>query len=173
MRSRPWLRAGSGRRRAYRIYRFTEKQGRLETCLTTRNRRRLVMRLVTRFHIIVPGAALALATLAWTQSFAGGVRGTVFDAGGGAVNEVTLSLTDEAAGTHRSTLSSGDGSYNFSQVVPATYTITAEAPGFKRVERKHVIVATQEFVSLDLKLEVGAVSESIQVTAEVPLIESA
>ena len=118
------------------------------------------------------GAALMLATLSWTQSFLGGIRGTVFDAVGGAVTDVKITLADEASGTHRSTLSSGDGSYNFSQVVPATYTIIAEATGFKRVERKHVIVATQEFVALDLKLEVGAVSESVQVTAEVPLIES-
>src|ERR1700751_5635425 len=107
---------------------------------------------------VILGAALSLDTLSWSQSFLGGVRGTVVDAGGGAVADAKLSITDDASGTQRSTLSSADGSYNFSQVVPATYTITAEAPGFKRVERKHVIVATQEFVSLDLKLELGAVS---------------
>src|SRR6185369_14019430 len=67
---------------------------------------------------------------------------------------------------------SGEGSYSFSQVVPATYTVVAEAPGFKRFERKHVIVATQETVSLDLKMEIGSVSESVQVTEEVPLIDT-
>ena len=50
--------------------------------------------------------------------------------------------------------------------------MVAEAPGFKRFERKHVIVATQETVSLDLKMEIGSVSESVQVTEEVPLIET-
>ncbi len=45
-------------------------------------------------------------------------------------------------------------------------------PGSRRFERKHVIVGTQEFVSLDLKMEVGAVSESVQVTEEIPLIEA-
>ena len=62
--------------------------------------------------------------------------------------------------------------FSFSQVVPATYTVVAEAPGFKRFERKHVIVATQETVSLDLKMEIGSVSESVQVTEEVPLIDT-
>src|ERR1035438_10439618 len=54
----------------------------------------------------------------------------------------------------------------------ATTVYVAEAPGFKRFERKHVIVATQETVSLDLKMEIGSVSESVQVTEEVPLIET-
>ena len=62
--------------------------------------------------------------------------------------------------------------FSFSQVVPATYTVVAEAPGFKKFERKDVIVGTQQSVSLDLKMEIGAVSESIQVTEEVPLIET-
>jgi hypothetical protein len=50
--------------------------------------------------------------------------------------------------------------------------VVAEAPGFKKFERKHVMVATQEFVSLDLKMEIGSVNESVQVTEEIPLIES-
>ena len=121
---------------------------------------------------VILGAAFALATLSWAQSFLGGIRGTITDAAGGAVNDAKISMIDEATGVTRSTLSSGDGGYSFSQVVPATYTLTAEAPGFKKIERKHVIVATQEFVAVDLRLELGAVSESVQVTEEVPLIES-
>ena len=57
-------------------------------------------------------------------------------------------------------------------MVPATYTVVAEAPGFKKFERQHVIVATQETVSLDLTMEIGSVSESVEVTDEIPLIES-
>ena len=117
-------------------------------------------------------AAILLASACWGQSFLGGLRGVVQDPGGGAIADVKVTILDEAAGTTRSTLSSNDGSYSFSQVVPATYTVSAEAPGFKKFVRQRVIVATQEFVGLDLKLEVGAVSESIQVTEEVPLIES-
>ena len=117
-------------------------------------------------------AVLSLAALSWSQSYLGGIRGTITDAAGGAVNDAKISMIDEATGALRSTLSSGDGAYSFSQVVPATYTLTAEAPGFKKIERKHVIVGTQEFVGVDLRLELGAVSESVQVTEEVPLIES-
>jgi hypothetical protein len=109
---------------------------------------------------------------AWCQSYLGGVRGNVFDASGKSIGEAKVTLIDEAGGTQRVTITAAEGGFNFSQVVPATYTLVAEAPGFKKLERKHVPVATQEFVSLDLKMEIGAVSESVQVTAEVPLIES-
>ena len=115
--------------------------------------------------------AVLFAGAAWCQSYLGGVRGTVLDGTGKSIGEVKVTLIDEAGGGQRATISGAEG-FNFSQVIPATYTVVAEAPGFKRFERKHVIVATQEFVSLDLKMEIGSVSESVQVTEEVPLIDT-
>src|SRR3984893_12653027 len=50
---------------------------------------------------------------------------------------------------------------------------TAESPGFKKFERKHVIVATQEFLKVDISMEIGSVSDTVMVTGEVPLIENA
>src|SRR5690348_3794635 len=98
-------------------------------------------------------AVVLTLAAAWSQSYLGGVRGVILDPGGGAIAIAKVSLIDEATGVQRSTVTSGEGAYSFGQVVPATYTITAEAPGFKRFDRKHVIVATQDTVSLDLKLE--------------------
>jgi hypothetical protein len=115
---------------------------------------------------VFSGASLA-------QSYLGGIRGAVLDASGKSIGETKITIADEASGTQRATLSSGEGNYSFSQVVPATYTIFAEAPGFKKFERKHVIVGTQEIIALDLKMEIGSVSESVQVTEEVSLIEAA
>ena len=115
--------------------------------------------------------ALLFAGATWCQSYLGGVRGTVIDGSGKSIGEVKVALIDEAGGGQRATISSAEG-FSFSQVVPATYTVVAEAPGFKRFERKHVIVATQETVSLDLKMEIGSVSESVEVTAEVSLIDT-
>jgi len=107
------------------------------------------------------------------QSYLGGIRGAVLDASGKSIGDTRITIVDEGSGTQRATLSSSEGSYSFSQVVPATYTVIAETPGFKKFERKHVIVGTQEFIALDLKMEIGSVSESVQVTEEVPLIEAA
>jgi hypothetical protein len=118
------------------------------------------------------GVLLFASAPVWAQSYLGGVRGSIIDPGSAAVASAKVSLIDEASGAIRSTLSNSEGAYSFAQVVPAAYTIAVEAPGFKKIDRKHVIVSTQEFISLDLKLEVGAVSESVQVTEEVPLIEA-
>src|ERR1017187_9517563 len=115
--------------------------------------------------------AALLAAASWSQSYLGALRGTVLDGSGKSIGDTKVTLVDEAGGGQRATISTAEG-FNFSQVVPATYTVVAEAPGFKKFERKHVIVATQETVSLDLKMEIGSVSESVQVTEEVPLIET-
>lgn len=132
------------------------------------NHRENPFRLITRL-----GAALLLAaSLVSAQSFQGGVRGTVTDASGGAIASAKVSILDEATGVARSTISSADGQYVFNQVTPATYTVMAESPGFKKFERVGVVVATQQYVTLDLKLEVGQVTESVQVTEEVPLLET-
>jgi len=125
------------------------------------------MKLRTLLTLFVFSGALS------AQSYFGGIRGAVLDASGKSIGDSKITIVDEGSGAQRATLSSGEGSYSFSQVVPATYTIFAEAPGFKKFERKHVIVGTQEIVALDLKMEVGSVSESVQVTEEVSLVEAA
>lgn len=116
--------------------------------------------------------ATLTAALTFAQSFQGGIRGAVTDAGGGAMPTAKVTLIDEATALARSALSNAAGEYVFNAVNPATYTITAEAPGFKKFERKGVIVSTQQFVTLDVKLEVGQVTESVMVTAETPLLET-
>ena len=117
-------------------------------------------------------ALLLAASALFGQSYQGGVRGQILDQAGAVVVAAKITLVDESAGTTRSTLSSTEGEYVFTQVVPATYSLVAEAPGFKKFERKGLVVATQQFLSLDLKVEIGQVTDSVQVTEDVPLIEA-
>ena len=131
---------------------------------------------IGRMSICAAMGVVAAAVLVWPafgQSYYGGLRGTVWDANGGAMQNVKVQASDQGTGAARSTLSGADGGFVFSEMVPGTYTVVVEAPGFKRFERKEVVVGTQQQVSLDLKLEIGAVTESVMVTAEVPLVESA
>jgi trimeric autotransporter adhesin len=117
--------------------------------------------------LFVFSCALALA-----QSFQGGIRGLVADTSGASVSSAKILLLNEFTGATLATLSTAEGEYVFNAVVPATYTLSAESPGFKRWERKGVIVATQQFLTIDAKLELGQVSESVMVTEDIPLIES-
>src|ERR1041384_8622439 len=107
------------------------------------------------------------------QSYQGGIRGVVRDPGGSVIADARISLINQGTNVSRSTLSNGQGEYAFSAIDPATYGLLVEAPGFKKFEQKGIVVGTQEFLTLDPKMEVGAISESIQVNEEVPLIQTA
>ncbi len=116
-------------------------------------------------------AALTV-TAVWSQSTQGGVRGAVSDAQGATMSSVKISLDNDGTGEVRSALTNEAGAYDFSSVIPGTYTVIAESPSFKRFERKNVIVGTQEFLTVDIQMELGSVKESIMVTDQVPLVES-
>jgi hypothetical protein len=78
------------------------------------------------------------------------------------------------AGTNvtRTTVTNEAGQYVFGAVIPGTYKLTAALPGFKVFERSGLMIGTQEFIAVDIRFEVGAVTESVAVLAEVPLIET-
>src|SRR4030081_3641644 len=109
------------------------------------------------------GIILASFSL-WAQTFQGGIRGTVKDSGAGVVAVAKVTLVDEATGVSRATITGTDGGFVFNSLTPATYAVIVESPGFKKLDRKGIVVSTQEFIELDLKLEVGQVTESVNVT---------
>lgn len=115
--------------------------------------------------------ATAITSPAASQTFTGGVRGVVSDANG-VIPGVTVTLTNEATNVSRDTVTNDVGQYNFPAVPPGTYTIKAQLTGYKTFERAGLRVATQQFVQLDLPLELGTVQETITVTGEAPLIDS-
>jgi hypothetical protein len=111
------------------------------------------------------------AGFAAAQSFQGGMRGAVKDAQG-VIPGVTITLVNEANGVSRDTVSNQSGEYSFPALDPGNYTIKAAVQGFKTFERRGLRVGTQQFITLDVTLEVGTVEESITVTADAPLIET-
>ena len=106
------------------------------------------------------------------QTFQGGVRGIVSDPGGAAIPNAKVTLIDEATSESRATLSNSIGEYTFTAVNPAIYTVRAEAPAFKKFEAAHVEVTTAGFPTVDIKLVVGDVTQTINVSEEAALIET-
>jgi trimeric autotransporter adhesin len=105
------------------------------------------------------------------QTFQGGLRGTVKDAQG-VVPAATVVLINEETKVARETVSNAAGEYSFPAVAPGTYTVRANIAGFKTFELKGVRIGTQQFVSLDVALEVGTISETVTVTGQSPVIET-
>src|SRR5919202_6164315 len=105
------------------------------------------------------------------QSFQGGLRGTVRDPQG-VIPGVTVTLVNQEAGVARDTVTNEVGEYSFPGVPPGVYTIRASVSGFKTFERKDTRIDTQQFLTLDIVLEIGAVEETVTVAAEAPLIDT-
>jgi len=124
---------------------------------------RLVLALVTLS--MAPSAVLE------AQTFQGGLRGTIRDAQG-VIPGVSISLVNEANGVLRETVSNDVGGYSFPALNPDVYTVRVSVSGFKKFERKGVRIGTQQFITMDVQLEVGALEETITVTGDAPLIDT-
>ena len=117
--------------------------------------------------------SVVLAAVSWAQSFQGALRGRVADPNGSATGGAKITVIDEGTKIERATVTNDEGDFTFASLTPATYTVTVEAAGFKKIERKGVSVATQAAVTLDFALELGQVNEQVTVSAEAPPLQIA
>jgi hypothetical protein len=114
---------------------------------------------------------LVLAGSAWAQ-FSANIQGIVTDPSGAAVAQATVSLENLGTHTTAATTTDANGGYRFLSLAPGQYKITVEAKGFARTETQATLETGQN-LNVSLALKVGAASESITVTAENPLINTA
>jgi hypothetical protein len=108
---------------------------------------------------------------AHAQTFTGGIRGVVTDANG-VLPGATVTLVNEDTNASRETVTNAVGQYNFPAVPPGTYTIKTQLANYKTSDRTGLRVATQQFITLDILLEVGGLQETVTVTGESPLIDT-
>ncbi len=111
---------------------------------------------------MVGWAVLATAVPLLAQTYHGGLRGAVRESGG-VVPGAHVTLLNEANGESRAVTTNHAGEYAFVQVEPGTYTVKVSQQGFKTIEHKGVRIGTQQFITMDLTLEVGALAEQITV----------
>ena len=122
--------------------------------------------------IVFLAAMLSHAPRASAQSTSGRVRGTITDTSGAAVSGANLSLIDEATNVTRNTVSGSNGEYIFLEIPVGTYDLTVVQQGFKRYERKGVVIDLNEVVSLDIPLQVGGSTETVEVTGSGPIVDT-
>jgi len=102
----------------------------------------------------------------------GEITGRVNDPSGAGVPNAALTLTNTATNAVRQTKTTGDGDYSFPLVPPGNYRVKAEHPGFKVVTNNSVEVQVQQTVRLDFTLEVGEVSQSIEISASANMLQA-
>ena len=112
-----------------------------------------------------------LAVAAFAQN-RGTISGYVKDSSGGMAPSARVTLTNERTGETRSGTSDNTGNYQFLGLISGSYVIEAEVAGFKRFRNTGVILEVDANVRADLTLEVGAVTESVSVTAEASLVDT-
>ncbi len=125
------------------------------------------------FIFKVMGLLLLVPALASSQTFQGGVRGAVRDADGGVLPGTTVTLTNAQTGATRTSVSNERGEYVFASVAPGMYNLSVELSGFAPFLREGLEVGVQTFFVQDVSMQVGGIAESVTVTGESPIIETA
>lgn len=113
---------------------------------------------------------LLLTCALYAQEFRGTLSGRVVDPQGAAIVGVRLLATQAETGAKSETVSGAEGLYTIPFLAPGTYTIEVENPGFKRYVRKDITITTNARATLDIELQVGAVTESVTVSADVGVL---
>src|SRR5213593_2332983 len=98
-----------------------------------------------------------------TGTILGGVRGATLPG-------TNLTVTNTETGLSRMTISGEDGSYRFPALPVGRYEIRAEIPGFQTSVRSGVTLAVGQEAVVNFRLEVGAVSQTVEVKGEAPLV---
>ena len=127
-----------------------------------------------RFHSLAFIAlCLAVAAPVWAQSsYTANARGVVTDASGGAVPNAKVVLTEADRNLPHVATTDEAGRYFLTALPPGMYTLMVEANGFKRYTLKNVQLAVQQQATLDVPLQVGELSASVEVTSEAPLLNT-
>jgi Carboxypeptidase regulatory-like domain len=123
--------------------------------------------------LCVVALSLGLAASAAAQSVSGTILGTVTDSTGATVAGAKVTIVNEGTGLTRVLTADSNGEYTAPALPTGHYTITSEMTGFKTVALSNIEVGVDQRVRINIKHEVGAMTESVSVTAETPLIQTA
>ncbi len=124
-------------------------------------------------HLAVWSVGILLATSALAQTTGTGTLvGTITDSTAAVVAGAKVTVVNAATAFTSEVPTSNEGAYYIPYLSPGTYRITVESPGFKKYVREGVVIRTGEIPRIDIQMEVGGVTETVQVTGGVPLLDT-
>ena len=120
--------------------------------------------LITLFVLALQGQA---------QSITASITGRILDQQGAAVTNATVTATEPDKNITETTKTSDQGDFGFASLEPGNYSVSVEAPGFKKLTRPGIALHASDKLALgSLNLEVGAVTETVEVSAQAALLQS-
>jgi hypothetical protein len=117
---------------------------------------------------------LVAAASAFAQSTSGTINGRVVDASGAVVTGAEVRVINQVDQNTRTFTTTAAGDFLFPNLEPGSYTVTVKASGFKGIEKKDVLLSASDRLAVgDLKLEVGSITETVEVVAQAAQIQTA
>jgi hypothetical protein len=130
--------------------------------------------LMTGFALVIAlfaGVLVSAPTLK-AQNAYGSIVGTVTDSSGAAVPGATVSITNIGTNDKKAIQTDATGNYRFVNLLPAQYRVEFEKTGYKRHVQTPVTVLVDSIGRLDVRLDVGAVTETVEVSTQAPLLQT-
>jgi Carboxypeptidase regulatory-like domain len=125
-----------------------------------------------RFAVCLTAVSLLMPILAVAQGTTGRIVGRVSDAAGAVLPNAKVTLINEATGVSRDAQTNDSGDYDFVEVPVGSYRLEFDLTGFKRNVRRGVNLDINQVITLNMTMQVGATQEVVDVTSEVPLVET-
>ncbi|MBM3738468.1 MAG: TonB-dependent receptor [Acidobacteria bacterium] len=117
-------------------------------------------------------AAALLCGAAFSQTFTARITGSIQDATRGAVSGARISARQTSTNASKTAVSGASGGYTIPLLLPGEYEVTVEAAGFQTQVRRDVRLGANQTATLDFSVEVAQAATSVDVTAEIPLLQS-
>ena len=114
----------------------------------------------------------SLVQVGWAQEFRGQISGRIVEASGASVANAKITVKNTGTGVVVTATSDENGDYKVLYLLPGRYAVEVEAAGFKKTVRGNIEIRVGDRVGLDLSLEVGDLQETVNVTADTPLLET-
>jgi hypothetical protein len=117
-------------------------------------------------------AALALPRIGSAQVLYGSLTGTVTDKSGAVVPNAAVTLTNQGTGAVRTTSTGPQGNYRLLDLLPGTYTLSLQSPGFAGFAQKDITVELNREVRIDAALQPGGTTQTVTVTGAPPILQT-
>src|SRR5437867_9229308 len=123
---------------------------------------------IMRFTVVSLVSVGALSA----QADRGSITGTMSEPGGALVPNATVTAKNIETGVTQQTLTTATGNFTLAGLVAGGYDVSVSAPGFSMYVQKGIRVQVAQTVRLDVPLQIGAITESVMVNAEAPLLKT-